>query len=584
MRSPLKLRGFYWTKLQRNTGTVWQEIDPVEPLQTPLFELLQALFAVSVSTPGKENTSKSPGSARVSTPKAKLSSEPTVKLIDLPRANNISIMLTRFTDFGGPSDIRTALLTGSDKLTDELLGLLMQAAPNPDEKLIFDKYDGTLDELSAPERFLFIMNQVPRLPAKIGALMFRRQFVGLLDDAHRGISALLKACNQLKNSQRFRIVLSALLAVGNALNEGTARGDARGLKLESLRKAVDVKVTSSPRDVPSNFSTEDAAMKRHGAMERTSSSAVSDSSAQHGKSGGHLDVSSQLPPVRTLLDFVAWYVVKQYIVGHNERCSKLEDIARIGFLNEELNGLGDAIRRMQSGREEKMFLLLSILVLDDRHILFLIYYALTFLSIDHHKVFATCMESDLLIRNHDHCCADVLDALRSLERGMTTVQRELEAEKRRPCWDLISAPMNSKERQAQFEIRLEHAVERMSLEQLLAHSHDGIELESVSTTNQAKTTAEIDQSLLASKDSSSRKSETPFAALLGEFLKDAEEKQLGLKALAEKSQDAVADIMKWLGEGSTSDAITVFESVREFSAQFDRAFARMSRFILMDLK
>lgn len=51
-----------------------------------------------------------------------------VKVIDLPRANNVSIMLTQFTSFkGGALQLRHAVLTGA-KLGLERLSLLLQVS------------------------------------------------------------------------------------------------------------------------------------------------------------------------------------------------------------------------------------------------------------------------------------------------------------------------------------------------------------------------------------------------------------------------------------------------------------------------
>jgi len=48
-----------------------------------------------------------------------------VKVIDLARANNVSIMLTQFAYKGGALEVRHAVLTGS-KLGLERLSLLLQ--------------------------------------------------------------------------------------------------------------------------------------------------------------------------------------------------------------------------------------------------------------------------------------------------------------------------------------------------------------------------------------------------------------------------------------------------------------------------
>jgi hypothetical protein len=59
------------------------------------------------------------------------SQQGTVKVIPLARANNVSIMLTQFSNFKrGPHDIRRALVTGTS-LSLERLSLLLQASCQP---------------------------------------------------------------------------------------------------------------------------------------------------------------------------------------------------------------------------------------------------------------------------------------------------------------------------------------------------------------------------------------------------------------------------------------------------------------------
>ena len=52
----------------------------------------------------------------------------------------------------------------------------MQIAPKEDELRAFQAYDGTYDELSPPEQFLYTMASVPRLNDKINVLILMHQF------------------------------------------------------------------------------------------------------------------------------------------------------------------------------------------------------------------------------------------------------------------------------------------------------------------------------------------------------------------------------------------------------------------------
>lgn len=264
-------------------------------------------------------------------------------------------MLNKFAEFGGPLGIRAALLSGDERLTADNLEQLMQLAPSPDEAKALKLYRGTLADLSPPEQFLYIINQVPRLPAKIGALLFRRQFKQLYADAVGGLEALRRTCQQLRSSRRIRRVLATLLAAGNALNAGTHRGNAEALKLDSLLKVADVKVTAPAPGATQRGAKSGRMSTRSGSetgsapqTPRTPVSAQkSHLAAENNGVGGSQSVD--LPPVRTLLEFVAWKVFCDVVAEGEVPLGQLADVARAGYLTSDVSSLGDAVRRMQSG-------------------------------------------------------------------------------------------------------------------------------------------------------------------------------------------------------------------------------------------
>lgn len=65
---------------------------------------------------------------------------------------------------------------------------------------------------------------------------------GIVGSAKASIDSVETACEQVGSSRRLQGLLRAVLAVGNALNTGTARASAEGVKLDSLMKMADVKV------------------------------------------------------------------------------------------------------------------------------------------------------------------------------------------------------------------------------------------------------------------------------------------------------------------------------------------------------
>ena len=52
-----------------------------------------------------------------------------------------------------------------------------------------------------------------------------------------------RACRQIVTTERLHMVLRVVLAVGNTLNDGTHRGNADAVRLESLHKLADMKVS-----------------------------------------------------------------------------------------------------------------------------------------------------------------------------------------------------------------------------------------------------------------------------------------------------------------------------------------------------
>lgn len=62
------------------------------------------------------------------------------------------------------------------------------------------------------------------------------------ESARDSIRVVAAACRQVHESTNLRQLLKIVLATGNLLNAGTNRGNAQGVKLDTLLKLADVKV------------------------------------------------------------------------------------------------------------------------------------------------------------------------------------------------------------------------------------------------------------------------------------------------------------------------------------------------------
>ena len=172
------------------------------------------------------------------------------KLIPLKRANNISIVLSRWKAAQDPQSIVDMIRSASSELDIDKLQILIQCVPNEEELLLFKEHNANDDEnienpLSQPEQFLRKMCTIPNLDHRLRALMFARQFSELARDLRSCFEMVENACDEVLSSNDLRNILKHALYCGNVLNEGTIRGDANGFALESLLLFANVKTTTN---------------------------------------------------------------------------------------------------------------------------------------------------------------------------------------------------------------------------------------------------------------------------------------------------------------------------------------------------
>ncbi|GKB84006.1 formin-like protein 6 [Tanacetum coccineum] len=88
------------------------------------------------------------------------------------------------------------------------------------------------------EQFFLELMKVPRSKDKLKVLSYKLQFSTQASD-------LGKMLNDIRSSVKFRRIMQTILSLGNALNQGTARGAAVGFKLDSLLKLNETRARSN---------------------------------------------------------------------------------------------------------------------------------------------------------------------------------------------------------------------------------------------------------------------------------------------------------------------------------------------------
>jgi len=99
-------------------------------------------------------------------------------------------------------------------------------------------YSGPCENLGQCERFFMAVSKVPRLQNRLGVFIFRQQLPDACSSLKSKIRVVCEACEQIVTCDKLVQVLQKVLAVGNAMNEGTFKGAATGFTLDSLLKVM----------------------------------------------------------------------------------------------------------------------------------------------------------------------------------------------------------------------------------------------------------------------------------------------------------------------------------------------------------
>lgn len=240
-----KRRPLFWNKVPVHAlqKTIWSEL-PNAPTVSVSVEDLDNLFALNAPKSGGESKD-----AGISAAKSKGKQTKQTTLIDLNRAQNISILLTRVRM--PLPQVREALLQGADsRLTIDNLRALKQCLPTTDEAELVREYNGDVSELSKADQFFKQVLGIPRLEQRLNAMLYMRKFELDLEELKPDLKVLKDAATELKKCDKFRNVLQAVLAVGNVLNSSTFRGAAAGFQLPDLLKLKDTKPAQASPGTP----------------------------------------------------------------------------------------------------------------------------------------------------------------------------------------------------------------------------------------------------------------------------------------------------------------------------------------------
>ncbi|CAK5262775.1 unnamed protein product [Mycena citricolor] len=229
-----RLKPFFWNKVNAAGGSVWNDIGAGFEFK---MDDLEATFTL-------DNTPTTPSQLRAS-PKR----QAVTTLLDITRANNIAIMLSRIK-MGFP-DIKQALLDLNDeKLSVDDLKAISKQLPTAEEMGRIKDFDDDLGKLAKADQYFGQVMTIPRLSERLECMLYRRKLDLDIEEIRPELNILRNASHELRSSLKFKQVLQAVLALGNALNGSTFRGGARGFQLEALLKMKETKTARGGADCP----------------------------------------------------------------------------------------------------------------------------------------------------------------------------------------------------------------------------------------------------------------------------------------------------------------------------------------------
>ena len=259
------MKGLHWRKIpdSKLDKTAWSSIQD-DSVSLPIAEL-EERFGVVEST-------KPAAAAAVAKPEARKGP----KLLLPPKTQqNCGIALARLRM--SANDVADQLLgeaPAEKQMTEEQLTLLASnLVPSAEDMSILQDYDGDVSELGTLEKFFLELDTVSAVGERVELLQTRARWpaqVSKLRGRIELVAAAVEACTNALHTQPEQGPLAAMLqlvlALGNYLNAGTARGGAWGFPpLDVLPKLQQLKA-SKGKSTLLTFCAELALKPEHAAI------------------------------------------------------------------------------------------------------------------------------------------------------------------------------------------------------------------------------------------------------------------------------------------------------------------------------
>nr|XP_043639555.1 formin-like protein 20 [Erigeron canadensis] len=232
------LKPLHWNKISKAlAGSLWTEFQTNNDAQSvPGFDMseFETLFSAIAPKAAKKEDKKNTSSSKPEV----------VQLVDLRRASNMEIMLTKIT-MPVPEIVDAILTLDERKLNIDQVENIYKFCPTREEMEKLERYRGDKKLLGKCEQHLLELMKVPRIESKMLVFLFKTGFSNQLAEFRKSLNIVNSTCDELRTSVKLKEIMKKILYMGNTLNQGTARGAAVGFKLDSLLKLTDTRSSTS---------------------------------------------------------------------------------------------------------------------------------------------------------------------------------------------------------------------------------------------------------------------------------------------------------------------------------------------------
>nr|KJB63226.1 hypothetical protein B456_010G1126002 [Gossypium raimondii] len=235
-----KLKPLHWLKLPRAVqGSLWAEAQKLgEASKAPEIDMSELENLFSAAAPNTGHGDKS-NSHTAHAPKSEK-----VTLIDHRRAYNCEIMLSK-VKVPLPDLMSSVLALNESALDVDQVDNLIKVCPTKEEMELLKGYTGENEKLGKCEQFFLELMKIPRVESKLRVFSFKKQFRSQVSDLRHNLNIVNSTAEEIRNSVKLKRIMQTILSLGNALNQGTARGSAIGFRLDSLLKLTDTRARNS---------------------------------------------------------------------------------------------------------------------------------------------------------------------------------------------------------------------------------------------------------------------------------------------------------------------------------------------------